>query len=77
VTFNFLVQSKRDFNKAVRLKSYDNSKEDRPKCMHGEDCLVQMFVEGGIDGGRRFYRCPYAYVTIISTSLFLYGFIVQ
>jgi bacteriorhodopsin len=30
--------------------------------------------QGGIDGGRRFYRCPYAYVTIISTSLFLYGF---
>jgi hypothetical protein len=32
--------------------------------MHGEDCLVQMFIEGGIDGGQRFFRCPYAYVKI-------------
>ena len=23
-------------------------------CMHGEDCLVHMFIEG-IDGGRRFF----------------------
>jgi hypothetical protein len=35
-----------DFNKEVRLRSYDNMGEDWPKCMHGEDCLVQMFVEG-------------------------------
>jgi hypothetical protein len=46
-TFNFPIQSKRDFNKEVRLRSYDNSKEDWPKCMHGENCLVQMFVKGG------------------------------
>jgi hypothetical protein len=46
--FNFPVQSKRDFNKEVRLRSYDNKREDWPKCMHGEDCLVQMFVEGGL-----------------------------
>jgi hypothetical protein len=31
---------------------------------------VQMFVEGGIDGGRRFFRCPYAYVKINSNPLF-------
>jgi hypothetical protein len=68
--FNFLVQSKRDFNKEVRLKSYDNRREDWPKCMYGEDCLVQMFVEGGIDGGRCFFRCPYAYVKINSNPLF-------
>jgi hypothetical protein len=30
----FLVQSKSDFNKKVRLKSYDNRREDWPKCMH-------------------------------------------
>jgi hypothetical protein len=46
--FYFLVQSKRDFNKEVRLRSYDNKREDWPKCMHGEDCLVQIFVEGGL-----------------------------
>jgi hypothetical protein len=39
-------------------------------CMHGEDCLVQMFVEGEIDGGRRFFRYPYAYVKINSNLLF-------
>jgi hypothetical protein len=27
---------------------YDNRREDWSKCMHGEDCLVQMFVEGGL-----------------------------
>jgi hypothetical protein len=30
------------------LRSYDNRREDWPKCMHGEDCLVQMFIEGGL-----------------------------
>jgi hypothetical protein len=34
------------------------------KDFNKEDCLVQMFVEGGIDGGRRFFRCRYAYVKI-------------
>jgi hypothetical protein len=68
--FNFLVQSKIDFNKEVRLRSYDNKREYWPKCMHGEDCLVQMFIEGGIDGGRGFFRCPYAYVNINSNILF-------
>jgi hypothetical protein len=50
--FNFPVQSKRDFNKEVRLTSYDNRREDWPKCMHGGDCLVQMFFEGELmEGG--------------------------
>ena len=61
---NFQFKVKKDFNKEVRLRSYDNRREDWPKCMHGEDCFVQMFVEGEIDGGRRFFRCPYAYVQI-------------
>jgi hypothetical protein len=33
--------------------------------MHGEDCLVQMFTEG-IDGGRRFFKCPRAWVITIT-----------
>jgi hypothetical protein len=68
--YEFLVQSKRDFNKKVRLRSYDNRREDWQKCMHGEDCLVHMFVERGIDGGRCFFRCPYAYVNINYNPLF-------
>jgi hypothetical protein len=35
-----------DFIKEVRLRYYDKRREDWMKCMHGEDCLVQMFVEG-------------------------------
>jgi hypothetical protein len=31
---------------------------------------VQMFVEGEIDGGRRSFRCPYAYVKINFNLLF-------
>ena len=49
--------SKSDFTKECPLRGYDNQKEDWPKCMHGEDSLVQMFTEG-MDGGRRFFKCP-------------------
>jgi hypothetical protein len=68
--YEFPVQSKSDFNKKVQLRSYDNRREDWSKCMHGEDCLVHMFVERGIDGGRCFFRCPYAYVNINYNPLF-------
>ena len=37
--------------------------------MHGEDCQVQMFIEG-IDGGRRFFKCPRAWVLAISICFF-------
>ena len=50
------------------LRGYDNRKEDWPKCMHGEDCLVQMFTKG-IDGGRRFFKCPRAWVIAITFRL--------
>jgi hypothetical protein len=44
--YHFLVETKRDFTKECLLRGYDNRKEDWSKCRHGEDCLVQMFVEG-------------------------------
>ena len=53
----FLVESKSDFTKEAPLSGYDERKEEWLKCMHGEDCLVQMFTEG-IDRGRRFFKCP-------------------
>ena len=56
----FPVESKSDFTKEAPLRGYDERKEEWPKCMHGEDCLVQMFTEG-IDGGRRFFKCPRAW----------------
>ena len=61
-------ESKSDFTKECPLRGYDNRKEDWPKCMHGEDCLVQMFTEG-IDGGRRFFKCPQAWVIAITFRL--------
>ena len=62
-------ESKIDFTKEASLRGYDERKEEWPKCMHGEDCLVQMFTKG-IDGGRRFFKCPRAWVIAI-TILFL------
>ena len=52
----FPVESKSDFTKETPLRGYDERKEEWPKCMHGEDCLVQMFIEK-IDRGRRFFKC--------------------
>ena len=70
----FSVESKRDFTKEASLRGNDERKEEWPKCMHGEDCLVQMFTEG-IDGGRRFFKCPRAWVidiTIYFFNMFLF-----
>ena len=66
--FEFPVESKSDFTKDTPLRGYDNRREPWPKCMHGEDCLVQMKVDG-IYGGRRFYKCPRAWV--MSTNICL------
>lgn len=66
--YEFPVESKSDFTKDHPLRGYDNRKEAWPKCMHGEDCLVQMLTEG-TDGGRRFFRCPRALVSLISIRL--------
>ena len=61
-------ESKSDFTKECPLRGYDNRKEDWPKCMHGEDCLVQMFTEG-IDRGCRFFKCPREWVITITFRL--------
>ena len=53
----FPIKSKSDFTKEAPLRGYDERKEEWPKCMHGEDYLVQMFTEG-IDGGHRFFQMP-------------------
>jgi len=55
--YQFSPESMSDFTKECPLRGYDNRKEDWPKCIHGEDCLVQMFTEA-IDGGRHFFKCP-------------------
>jgi hypothetical protein len=65
----FPLESKHDFTKEAPLRAYDDRKEEWPKCMHGEDCLVQMYTEG-IDGGRRFFKCPRAWVSHITNSTF-------
>ena len=67
--YEFLVESKSDFSKDSPLRGYDSRKEDWPKCRHGEDCLVHMCAEG-VDGGRRFFKCPRAWVIVTTISLF-------
>ena len=64
----FPVESKSDFTKEAPLRRYNEQKEEWPKCMHGEDCLVQMFTEG-IDGDRCFFKCPRAWVIVITICL--------
>ncbi|CAN6314808.1 unnamed protein product [Urochloa humidicola] len=60
--WEFPVESKSDFPKDKSLRQYDNRKEDWPKCMHGEDCLVQI-ITNHAHGGRRFYKCPRAWAS--------------
>ena len=36
--------------------------------MHGEDCLVQVLTEG-MDGGHRFFKCPWAWIIAITIRL--------
>ena len=66
--FEFSVQSKSEFTTTKPLRGYDKRKEEWPKCMHGEDCVVQMMTKGE-DGGRRFFKCPRAWVTLTNLCL--------
>ena len=69
--FEFPEQSKREFTKQTPLKGYDNRTEEWPKCMYGEECLVQMCTDG-MDGGRRFFKCPRAWVTISINFIYIF-----
>ena len=61
--FEFPPQHKSEFTNETPLRQYDNRRETWPKCRHGEDCLVQMCTDG-MDGGRRFFKCPHAWVML-------------
>ena len=63
--YEFPVECKFDFTKDNPLRGYDNRREEWPKCLHGEDCVVQMMTKG-MDGGRRFFRCLRAWVLAIT-----------
>jgi hypothetical protein len=71
--FEFLVLSKSDFTNESPLRGYDKRKEDWPKCMHGEDCLVQLMTDG-MDGSLCFFKCLRAWVIVIIV-LFLHMFL--
>ncbi|CAN6233880.1 unnamed protein product [Urochloa humidicola] len=60
--YEFPKESKCEFNKQNPLRGYDNKKEVWPKCMHGEDCLVQV-ITNHPQGGRRFFKCPRAWAS--------------
>ena len=63
--YEFPVECKSDFSKDSPLRGYNNRREEWPKYPHGEDCVVQMMTDG-TDGGRRFFRCPFAWVVAIT-----------
>ena len=65
---SFVPRARVIFTKVCPLRGYDNRKEDWQKNMHGEDYLVQMFTEG-IDGDRRFFKCPGAWVIAFTFRL--------
>ena len=65
---HFPVENKSNFCKDNPLRGYDNRKEEWPKCLHSEDCIVQMMTEG-TDGGRRFFKFPRAWVLAITLRL--------
>lgn len=58
---DFPLEGKDDFVGDRKLRPYDDRTEVWPQCRCGEYCVVQVFDEF-IDGGRRFYRCPFGYV---------------
>ena len=63
LVFEFPPQHKSKFTNETLLQQYDNRREPWPKYRHGEDCLVQMCTDG-MNGGRRFFKCPHAWVIL-------------
>ena len=66
--YEFPVQSKSDFSTTKPLRGYNNRKEDWPKYMHGEDCVVLMMTKGE-DGGHHFFKCTRAWVRLNNLHL--------
>ena len=63
LVYEFPPQHKSEFTNETPLRQYDDRKEPWPKCRHGDDYLVQMCTNG-MDGGRRFFKCPHAWVIL-------------
>ena len=63
--YEFPVECKSDFTKDSPLRGYDYRREEWPKYSYGEDCVVQMITDE-TDKGRRFIRCPRAWVLAIT-----------
>jgi hypothetical protein len=71
----FPLQGKKDFHPPSRLRPYDNRKEEWPKCCHGDNCVVQVYSDGGLHEGRRFLRCPRGWVSLTTRFIVLLIFI--
>ena len=72
---NFPLQGKKYFRTPSRLRPYDNRKEEWPKCCHGDNCVVQVYSNGGLHGGRRFFKCPRRWVSLTTHFIVLLIFI--
>ena len=69
----FPLEGINTFVEGRKLRPYDDRTEPWPKCKCGEYCVVQVFDEF-VHGGRRFYRCPFGYVSAnVPRSSFCYN----
>lgn len=60
---NFPVLGKRDFQSMRDVRSYaPNQPVNWPRCAHGEFCVMQVY-QGWNNSGRRFWHCPFEWVS--------------
>jgi hypothetical protein len=60
---NFPLKGKSDFTSMREVRSYAPKQSVLwPRCSHGELCVMQVY-EGWNNSGRRFWHCPYAWVS--------------
>ena len=61
---DFPIEGIEDFVGGRKLRPYDQRNESWPQCKCGQPSVVQMF-DDYIDGGRRFFGCPFGYVSAL------------
>jgi hypothetical protein len=60
---NFPLKGKTDFRSVREVRSYAPKQTVLwPGCSHGEFCVMQVY-QGWNNFGRRFWHCPYAWVS--------------
>jgi hypothetical protein len=69
---NFPLKGKSDFRLMRDVRSYAPKQTVLwPRCSHGEFCVVQVY-QGWNNSGRRFWHCPYAWVSNSTNFLIIF-----